>query len=117
MLVMHFRIFKRQVFTVCSTVLLPITLLPTGRSGKLFVAELSQLFDAYYPGSSLEGVALKTAMSFPILVLQKPFSKSKSSDHILCIERRLKSWLSSDFTCTTGGGSFYSMWINMSLYL
>ena len=60
--------------------------LPTGRSGKLFVAEPSRLFDAYYPGSSLEGVALG-AISFFILVLQKPFSKSKSSDHILCIER------------------------------
>ena len=35
-------------------------------------------------------------MSFPILVLQKPFSKSKSSDHILCIERRLKLWSSGD---------------------
>ena len=67
--------------------------LPTGRSGNLFVAELLRLFDAYYPGPSLEGVALKAAMCFPILVLH---SKSKISDHILSIERRLKLRSSDD---------------------
>ena len=64
----------------------------------MFVSELSRLFNAYYPGSSLEGIALKAAMSLPILVLQKPFSKSKSSDHVQCIERRLKLWLRGDLT-------------------
>ena len=63
--------------------------LPTGRGGKMFVSELSHLLNAYYPGSSLEGIALKAAMSLPILILQKPFSKSKASDHIQCVERRL----------------------------
>ena len=72
--------------------------LPTGRGGKMFVCELSRLFNAYYPGSSLEGIALKAAMSLPILILQKLFSKSKASDHIQCIERRLKLWLSGDLT-------------------
>ena len=72
--------------------------LPSGRSSKVFVSELSRLFAAYYPGSSLEGIALKAAMSLPILVLQKPFTKSKSSDHIQCIERRLKVWLSGSLT-------------------
>ena len=70
--------------------------LPTGRAGKMFVSELARLFNAYYPGSSLEGIALKAVMSLPILILQKPFSKSKSSDHINCIERRLKLWLCGD---------------------
>ena len=72
--------------------------LPTGGGGKMFVCELSRLFNAYYPGSSLEGIALKAAMSLPILILQKPFSKSKASDHIQCIQRRLKLWLSGDLT-------------------
>ena len=70
--------------------------LPSGRSGKMFVSELSHLFNAYYPGSSLEGVALKAAMCLPILILQRPFSKSKSGDHVQCIERRLKLWLRGD---------------------
>ena len=72
--------------------------LPTGRSGKLFVSELSRLFNAYYPGSNLEGIALKAAMCLPILILQKPFFKSKSSDHVQCIERRLKFWLCGDLS-------------------
>lgn len=72
--------------------------LPTGRSGKMFVMELSRLFNAYYPGSSLEGVALKAAMTLPILILQKPFAKSKSSDHVHCIERRMKLWLCGDLS-------------------
>ena len=68
--------------------------LPIGRNGKLFVAESSWLFNA---GSSLKGYALKATMSFPTSVLQKPFSTLQVSDHILCIERRLK-WLSDDLT-------------------
>ena len=72
--------------------------LATGRSGKLFVSELSHLFNAYYPGSNLEGIALKAAMCLPILILQKPFSKSKFSDHVQCIERRLKLWLCGDLS-------------------
>ena len=43
--------------------------LPTGRGGKMFVCELSHLFNAYYPGFSLQGIALKAAMSLPILIL------------------------------------------------
>ena len=64
----------------------------------MFVSELSCLFNAYYPGSSLEGISLKAAMSLPILILQKPFSKSKPSDYVQCIERRLKLWLRGDLT-------------------
>ena len=72
--------------------------LPTGKGGKMFVSELSHLFNVYYPGSSLEGVALKAAMSLYILILQKPLSKSKASDHIQCIEQRLKLWSCGDLT-------------------
>jgi len=50
--------------------------LPSGRTGKIFISELTGLFNAYYSGSNLEGVALKAAMILPILVLQKPFSTS-----------------------------------------
>ena len=80
----------------------------------LFLSWLARLFNAYYPGSSLEGVALKAAMTLPILILQKPFSKSKASDHIQCIERRLKLWWKGGSVCTSGGGSFYSAWPDLS---
>ena len=42
----------------------------------MLISELACLFNAYYPGSSLEGVALKAAITLPILILQKSFSKS-----------------------------------------
>ena len=70
--------------------------LPSGKFGKMFVSELSRLFNAYYPGSCLEGVTLKAAMTLPILVLQKPFATSKTCDHVQCLERRLKLWQKGD---------------------
>ncbi len=46
-------------------------------------------------GSALESVALTVAA---ILLLQNPHHKSKSKDHISCLERRLKLWKDGDFT-------------------
>ena len=40
----------------------------------------------------MEEMALKAAMVLPALVLQKPFSASKSKDHTSCLERRMKKW-------------------------
>ena len=68
-----------------------IFLLPTGRSGKIFVSELSHLFNAYYPGFSLEGIALKAAMSLPIL-----FSRNHSPNPNLVIT---SSVLREDSSC------------------
>lgn len=67
--------------------------IPSGKAGKMFVRELTRLLNAYAESSSLEGIALKAAMSLPILVLQKPHQKSKSKDHIKCIEKRMENWL------------------------
>ena len=47
---------------------------------------------AYGTASALESVALKAAIVLPILLLQKPSKKSKTKDHIQCLERRLTSW-------------------------
>ena len=65
---------------------------PSGKYGKVFVQELACLFNVYGEASAIEGVALKAAMIFPALVLQKPFKLSKSRDHVSCIERRMKEW-------------------------
>ena len=61
----------------------------------MFISELSHLFNAYYPGSSLERIALRAAMSLPTYI-NPLFSKSKASHHIQCIERRFKLCLSGD---------------------
>ena len=60
---------------------------PSGSSGKQFVAELARLYEAE---SALEYVALTAAMTMPALMLQKPHAKSKVQEHI--IRRRLSLW-------------------------
>ena len=50
---------------------------PSGKAGNTFVHELSRLFREYANGSCLESIALKAAMIFAILLLQKPFPSSK----------------------------------------
>ena len=55
---------------------------PSGKTGKAFVAELSRFLRAYANGSTLETIALKCAMILPSLLLQKPHKTSKAKDHI-----------------------------------
>ena len=69
---------------------------PSGSTGKTFVAELAHLFQAYADNSSLETIALKATTIMPILLLQKPHSKSKVKDHIRHLQRRLDLWLDGD---------------------
>jgi len=63
---------------------------PSGKSGNLFVKELTRLFQGYVSDSALQSVALKAAMVLPSLVLQKPSKKSKN--HPGLITGRLKLW-------------------------
>ena len=65
---------------------------PSGASGKRFVAELARLFEAFAMESALEAFAIKAAMTMPALILQKPHAKSKTRDHITCLHRRLALW-------------------------
>lgn len=44
----------------------------------------------------MEHIAFKAAIALPILVLQKPSSKSKAKEHNSCLERRLNTWLDGD---------------------
>lgn len=46
--------------------------IPSGKQGKAFVKEMAHLFTCYAEGSSMGRIALKMAMIFPALVLQKP---------------------------------------------
>ena len=65
---------------------------PSSKQGKAFVSETARLFHAYADASAMECIALKTAMVFPSLILQKPFQELKTKDHVQCIERRMKLW-------------------------
>ena len=70
--------WKRNLFVV-----------PFGKVGKEFVLELSCLFRSYGEKTSLECIALKTAMLFCTLLLQKPHRTASSRDFINCLQCRL----------------------------
>ena len=72
------------------------TKVPSGASGKCFVGELARLFGAFATESAFEAFALKAVMTLPALVLQKPHAKSKTQDHISCLQRRLALWEKGD---------------------
>ena len=66
--------------------------IPSGKTGKSFVRELSCLFTAYANSSALESIALKASMVMPALLLQKPHQKSKAKEHCIHLDRRLQLW-------------------------
>ncbi len=67
--------------------------IPSGTVGSAFVGELSRLFKAFAAASALEAVSMMAATVLPILLLQKPSRNSKRKEHVVCLRRRLDSWL------------------------
>ena len=59
--------------------------LPTGKSGKIFIGELTFWLHQFNISSKLNSVALKIFMIFPTLMLQKPSTRSKAKDHSECL--------------------------------
>ena len=72
-------------------------LVPSGRAGKKFVTEMTQLIEAYANGTAMEGIALKALVVLQVLLLQKPHSRSKSQEHVEHLQRRLGLWKSGRF--------------------
>ena len=64
--------FKRDIFNV-----------PSGRTGKAFIEELTSWIKQFNSNSDLNSVALKAFMLLPALVLQKSSATSKSKDSIV----------------------------------
>ncbi len=78
---------------------------PHGNAGKLFVTELVRLYTAFATGSALESIALKATVVIPHLLLQKPQKKSKTKDHIACLQRRMETWANGDLQDLLGEGT------------
>ena len=72
-----------------------------GDAGKSFVAELARLYDAFSSGSTLAQMATSI---LPILLLQQPHARSKTKDHIRCLERRLRAWKDGDLAALVKEG-------------
>ena len=54
--------------------------------------ELTRIINSWTNNSPLRTIAMKAIHVMPALLLQKPSKKSKSKDHMLALERRLKLW-------------------------
>ena len=90
-------------------------LLPSGKVGKEFVAEMTRLVESFANATSLEGIAMKALVVFQVVVLQKPHAKSKSRDHIQCVQRRLELWKMGRFDDLVREGRTLQCRLNHSL--
>ena len=81
-------------------------MLPTGKAGKDYVQELTRLINAWTNKEALRNIAIKAIHVMPNLLLQKPHAKSKSSEHLKALKRRIALWKAGDlnellFECET----------------
>ena len=73
-------------------------LLPTGKSGNMYIDENVKLLNSLVEGTALHNIAFKAIMIMPNLLLQKPSKNSKAKDHLTASQRRMQSWLKGDLT-------------------
>ena len=67
--------------------------IPSGKAGKEFITELTSWMKHFNSENSpYQIIALKVFMILPALMLQKPFQKSKTKDHVVCLNKRLELW-------------------------
>ena len=66
--------------------------LPSGKAGKEFLNILTELFNSFNVSSPLEPIAMKVIMIVGPILLQKPSQNSKTKDHVLFLEKRIKLW-------------------------
>ena len=65
-------------------------MMPSGAAGKKYIEEITRLLKLWIQDSPLKSIALKAVNVIPASLLQKPSKNSKSKDHSLSLERRLK---------------------------
>ena len=65
--------------------------MPSGAAGKKYIEGIiTRLLKLWIQDSPLKSIALKAINVIPALLFQKPSKDSKSKDHSLSLERRLK---------------------------
>ena len=79
-------------------------MLATGAAGKKYISETTRLMSAWLNDSPLKDLAFKAIHIMPNLLLQKPSKTSKSKDHTLPLERRMKLWENGEFDELVFGG-------------
>ena len=73
-----------------------VFLLPTGKSGKLYIDESVTLLNSWVEGTALYNTVFNAIMIMPNLLLQKPSKKAEAKDHLTALKRRVQSWLKVD---------------------
>ena len=68
----------------------------SGAAEKKYIEEIIRFLKLWIQDSPLKSIALKAIHVMPALLLQKPSNKSKSKDHVVSLERRLKLWEEGD---------------------
>ena len=71
-------------------------LLPNGSTGKSYIREVTRLLNSWVDDSPLKVITMKAVHIMPALLLQKVSKTSKSHDHVLTLERRMKLWHKGD---------------------
>ena len=64
----------------------------SGAAGKKYIEEITRLLKLWIQDSPLKSIGLKAIYVMPVLLLQKPSKNSKSKDHLVSLDRRLKLW-------------------------
>ena len=67
-------------------------LLPSGQQGRKVITLLSEWLSFYNNNTTYQGIALKVFMVVPVIMLQKPSTKSKARDHVNALSRRMDLW-------------------------
>ena len=65
---------------------------PSGKTGRSFISELSMWLDHFNRSTEFGGIALKILMVLPCLLLQKLSRQSKAKLHVEKLEHRLSLW-------------------------
>ena len=62
-------------------------LVPRGKIGKAFIAELNRILQMFNYKTKFEPIALHLVQIFIPLMLQKPSAKSKNRDHVKYLQK------------------------------
>ena len=81
-----------QIITWCKN----LFMLPRGKSGELFIKELTRLIYHFVNKTAWESLSLQLVHVFIPLMLQKPSSTSKARDHAERLLDRLEQWKNGD---------------------
>ena len=81
--------------TILRNIYLPFTT-TVWKSRKKIIEEVSRLMNEWLQDLPLKNIAFKAIMVMLNLLLQKPWQKSKSKNHLSALEKRMELWESGE---------------------